>query len=216
MASFTSDMYAKLITCTVDPTLRDRFSQAQNAWSECSGSSGFKKQLGGWDLKHDRAIILSCWNDEKSLSAFMLEKHDEIASKSMQVHTYQKCVIQHLRSHSQIAGNKLSEHRNPRVLRVTDCHVSPEKSQRFFTAQESIWNPGMQECDGFCGGFLSRHKKESHRYFVITQWSTIDDHTQYVQHMLPRLKNESDLAKTLDTVQSSTVALQNDWEIIPT
>jgi len=181
-------MYAKLITCTVDPTSRDQFSQAQNAWSECSSSSGFIKQSGGWDLKQDRAIILSYWNDEKSLSAFMLDEHDEIASKSMQIHTYQECIIEYLRKHSQVAGNTLSVHLKPEVLRVTDCRISPINLQRFLAAQEFVWNPGMQKCDGFCGGFLWRHKNGLHRYFVITEWSTKDKHTEYVQHVLPRLK----------------------------
>lgn len=207
------DIEFKFIRYSVMPSLRERFSRAQEAWSVTANCEGFLNQCGGWDVKTGDAIVLSSWTDSESLAKFMSENHDEIDKTSKQRETYKKCAVSHLRDALQIPSFDTTPQSDAEFIRIASCDLKPDSEQRFLEIQETIWNPGMSSCKGMLGGTLMKDSTVKNRYLAVSFWKRVTDHLRYMNDVFPSVSQSANIAEHLESITSYRVLIERNWQI---
>lgn len=208
-------MEFKFIRCSVTPSLRRKFSRAQDSWRVTANSTGFLNQCGGWDAKTGDAVVLSSWTDRASISKFMKESHGEIEEMSKQRETYTKCAISYLHDVLEIPAYDASPQSDAELVRIASCDLRPDSTQRFVEIQDTIWNPGMNSCEGMLGGVLMKDNTVENRYLAVSFWKRVEDHLRYVNGVFPSLSQSANITEHLKSITSYRVLIERDWQIHP-
>jgi heme-degrading monooxygenase HmoA len=208
--------FVKWITCSVDEGNRDRFSAAQQRWSEIATEPGLVAQVGGWDQTTGDAYLLGCWADRSCYQAFMSARHDDVAKRSGQRGTYQRIEVVTGESMLAIPGHTgtLADAVSGGIfLRVADCRVHPGRQDHFTAVQRDIWIPAMATADGMLGGLFSQLAED--RYLVTTWWSSIQAHRRYATTDVPGLRHRAAANEDIADLQNHALILQPEWRIQP-
>lgn len=211
-------MLIKWIVCTVPPSHRKVFSQAQEAWSIIADADGFYGQIGGWNQHQKKqACILALWRDVAAYQNFMDNIHDTVTDNNTQEKTYSAIEVSLFDTILDINGeySNLTQSLAASVLRVADCVVKPEKVSHFEQIQETVWNIGMAKAVGMLGGAFNRHSNSHNHYLVTTLWHDIQAHENYSKNHLPSLREKADVANDLLKIQGYLVELEPSWCILP-
>lgn len=207
-------MIAKYIRCDVLKASRERFSSGQNLWHETASSKGFISQLGGWETKTDRAIILAQWSDMDSVKRFMRVDHDAIAEKTHQVGSYSQLCVSYLTSVMSIPVSEKNNHQSGTCgfMRIADCYIYPDKVDEFIREQEELWNPGMQQVEGMLDGQLWQFNDEINRYLVTSFWQSESHHQHYTSEHFPGLKKQA-ATNIIQKISGHRVPTEPSWQI---
>ena len=211
-------MFIKSIVCSVSKSLKKEFSLAQEKWIGIKSIKGFIIQLGGWNLNDGtQACIISIWESETALKYFMKNLHDQIESKNKQDQFYSSIIVNHFNSILAIEGNSSTFKdaiNNAKFLRIAECTVSNDKIKHFEEIQKNVWIPGMKSVNGMLGGFFSKSVKNINKYFVSTFWDSRENHKNYVNNILPRLRERADMVNDLEVITEKQIQLFDSWKII--
>lgn len=210
-------MVVKWIECTVKENMKEAFSAAQEQWGQTAGTPGFIAQTGGWDAQDKNlACIAAFWEDEKALSRFMKDQHDDIFNRNLQKDTYHNIQVRHFNMLFEMKGSSRSLSRDihqGEVLRVADCLVKPGREQHFETMQQQVWKPGMQSAHGMLGGCFSKLNHPERQYLVTTFWDSPEHHERYKQEQLPILQKQANIQEDIEHITGRLILLEDGWKI---
>jgi heme-degrading monooxygenase HmoA len=213
-------MLGKWIVCEVAEEKEDRFSHAQEQWSEIAGLDGFLGQVGGWDARTPgRACIAALWADPKQYRAFMAGPHEDVVRESSQAATYDAIAVALFDVIGVMPGRCDSLNRAlalGAVLRVADCAVRDDRREHLVEVQRSVWMPGMARADGMLGGVFGRVRGADARYLVATLWQDKEAHARYVAECLPRLRAEAEVERDVERLEGHLVHLEPPWRVLST
>lgn len=204
--------------------MRDSFSSAQMRWAPLAGVRGFNGQLGGWVEWYGKgareACILGVWESFDAYMVFMDQQHDRIFRDTQQAESYEKIDVAILEPVYQMPG----AYKNipqclalAKAIRISDCHVRPRREGHFVDLQKKIWIPGMRQAPGMLAGSFAKSKSTNGdcRYFVITLWTSIEAHEQYVNFTLPSLQREANVAEDVEDITGRVVIVNTNWIVMP-
>jgi heme-degrading monooxygenase HmoA len=208
-------MYIKWIVCNIPLSLKNDFSSAQEKWIKTKSAKGFIAQAGGWNINDEtEACIISFWESEDALKYFMQNVHDQIVSDNKQNQLYSSITVDHFKNVQMMDGESsaLKEPiKNAKLLRIADYRV---KAEHFEEVQEDIWRPNMRSAQGMLGGCFSESVNNINKYLVSTFWDSGENHDNYVNKILPGLREKADAANDLDTIIGKQILLVDSWKII--
>jgi heme-degrading monooxygenase HmoA len=211
-------MYIKWIVCKVPVSSKNEFSSAQEKWNGTKSVNGFIAQAGGWNLLDENdACIISYWESEDALKYFMSNLHNQILSENKQDQFYTSISVNHFNSILLMEGESsaLTEAiNNAKLLRIADCRVKQNKIEHFEKVQKDIWQPGMRKANGMLGGIFSKSVNDANKYLVSTFWDNPENHTGYVNNILPILREKADVSNDLNTITGKQILLADSWKII--
>lgn len=211
-------MYIKWIVCNVPLSLKNDFSSAQQKWIGTNSAKGFIAQAGGWNLNDEtEACIISFWESEDSLTYFMQNLHDQIVSENKQDQFYSSITVDHFKSIIMMEGESstlLEAINNAELLRIANCTVKGNSIEHFEEVQKDIWKPGMRSAQGMLGDYFSKSVSSTNKYLVSTFWDSQENHKNYVNKILPELREKADAANDLDMITGKQILLVDSWKII--
>jgi len=198
--------------------LKDEFSFAQEKWIRTKSANGFIAQAGGWNL-HDEteACIISFWESADALKYFMQNLHDQIVSENTQDKFYSSIMVDHFNSILPMEGESstlLQAINDADFLRIADCKVKNDKVEHFEEVQKDIWRPGMKKANGMLGGCFSNSAQNKNKYLISTFWDSRENHNNYVNEILPELREKADAGNDLDIIFGKQILLVDSWKII--
>jgi hypothetical protein len=82
-----------------------------------------------------------------------------------------------------------------------------ENTDHFENVQKEIWLPGMRNSSGMLGGKFSRSAKNTSRYLVSTFWNSLENHDDYVENKLLKLKALADVNNDIDSIIGRQIKL---------
>jgi heme-degrading monooxygenase HmoA len=207
----------KWIKAQVPLEKKHQFSLAQEKWADLKNLAGFLGQVGGWNMKNElEACVLGFWKDQESYENFMKNEHDAIFEKSNQSKTYDDISINFFYSTvniGEIAPTTVLDF--AQILRVAECDVREGKQDHFEMIQETVWNPGMSNCEGYLAGVFSKGQNIHTKYLVSSFWESADLHQKYVRTNLPLLREISKVEKDLVQLVGSTISIEDSWCVTP-
>lgn len=209
-------MLVKWITCDVPSSMQPEFSEAQRAWELVAAVRGFICQFGGFTA--DRAHILSLWEDLHAYTSFMNSTHDEVADKNRQRRFYESIRVELfsevLGMYSADAASIAEALSSAKYLRIADCLVRESRRKHFVEMQASVWHPGMA-AGGMLAGSFSEHVRDRDRLLVATLWRSEAAHHEYVQHVFPKLYEQSRPKDDLADISGDSFRLEPSWTLRP-
>ncbi|MFE6872387.1 DUF4937 domain-containing protein [Kitasatospora sp. NPDC057692] len=210
-------MWGKWISCEVPPgDGRERFSDAQRAWSVIGDQPGLVGQVGGWDPDAGRARLLGLWEDAEAYGRFMRERHDAVLGASGQDGTFTAIGTAAGAVVLEMPGDATGLPRaleTAALLRVADCRLRPGRTAHFLAVQREVWAPGMAAAGGMLGGVVIR--LDPQRYLVTTLWSGPAAHRRYAVERLPALLERAAIEDDLGSLTGHLVPLEPDWTVLP-
>jgi hypothetical protein len=215
-----SIMVVKWIRCTVRPDNRDSFSEAQSKWSTICSASGFLAQHGGWDIKSElsTACIVAGWSSIVDYERFMATLHDTVFDRSNQVATYSHIDVDVCDVVLPMAGEALDLtagiELGGSLLRVAECSLHPHRVDHLVQAQRDVWVPGMCSFPGMLGGWFLRSRSNPRRFFVMSAWRTMEEHTSYVSNRVPQLRAQADVANDVAELTGRLIGLEPTWSVV--
>lgn len=213
-------MYIKWIVCCIKKNFEKEFSLAQEKWIKMQETSGLIGQIGGWDLKDkNTACVISFWEDQKSLEYFMQNIHDKIFLENKQVECYDSIEVGYFNSILSMEGecsSLVDIIKNAKLLRIADCFVKQNNIDHFEKVQNEIWLPGMKNSNGMLGGKFSQSNNNSSRYLVSTFWNSLENHDNYVENKLLKLKVLANVKSLINSITGRQIVLVDSWKIIKT
>ncbi len=211
-------MYIKWIVCEVKNNLKEEFSSAQEKWIETKNSEGFIGQVGGFDLNNKTdACIISFWENDDALNIFMNKFHNKIFFNNNQSDYYNSIKIDFfnpiltMEGEFQFLGDFLEK---GKILRIADCFVKSNKTNHLEFAQNEVWVPCMKNSTGMLGGMFSKDVNNSPHYLVSTFWDSLENHESYVEKVLPRLQEKSQVKNDITKITGRKIKLIDSWKII--
>lgn len=202
-------MLLKWILCDCLNSQKASFSKAQQQWVTLTEAPGFLGQFGGWD--HDQAGILGVWNDLHSYQNFMAKLHDEITDKNHQAQSYQSISVTLLEPVHPIGGSfQLAKIEGQALLRVARCELREGRLASFKARQETLWNQGMAECEGFLGGAWGLTQSKQVTY-VFSLWKNEAAHAYYQSQVFPALKKQACTVQDMVKIQGYKVLCEPTW-----
>ncbi|WP_372367681.1 DUF4937 domain-containing protein [Candidatus Uabimicrobium sp. HlEnr_7] len=206
-------MLLKWITCEVDQSQRENFSQAQEQWNCVKNSVGFIGQVGGWCKNTSLACILTLWENKKCYDNFFLFVHDAITSKNEQQNYYNKIQVALAEPLIWMPGTERNIEdavHSATILRVSECTIATQRQNHFIDMQLNLWVPAMARA-GMLTGYFS-HINEN-RFLVTTLWEE-KTYRNYVEEQLPLCQEQSKAAKDLLKIVGYEVILLDQWQVI--
>lgn len=213
-------MYIKWIVCCIKKNFEKEFSLAQEKWIKMQETSGLIGQIGGWDLKDkNTACVISFWEDQKSLEYFMQNIHDKIFLENKQVEYYDSIEVGYFNSILSMEGecsSLVDIIKNAKLLRIADCFVKQNNIDDFEKVQNEIWLPGMKNSNGMLGGKFSQSNNNSSRYLVSTFWNSLENHDNYVENKLPKLKVLANVKSLINSITGRQIIIVDSWKVVKT
>ncbi|MDF1660550.1 MAG: DUF4937 domain-containing protein [Planctomycetota bacterium] len=202
-------MLLKWILCDCLSSQKNGFSEAQQQWAKLALAPGFLGQFGGWDK--EQAGVLGFWQDLSSYQHFMEKIHDEITDGNRQEQSYQSISVTLLEPVQPIGGSfQLTKLEGQALLRVARCELIEGRLDSFKERQETLWNPGMAQCEGFLGGRWGITKAEK-LAFVFTLWKNEAAHGDYQREVFPALKARACTEMDIASIQGYKVLCEPSW-----
>jgi heme-degrading monooxygenase HmoA len=212
-------MLIKWIHCKVKSRQRVAFAEAQKAWHILAKVPGFLGQTGGWNqTEKESAYILGFWQDREHYQRFMENEHDAVFHESRQMETYESITVTLARPVLFVPGTypSLADALvDGQLLRVAHCSVLPHRREAFVRKQTAIWNPGMQQAQGFLAALLAEDLSQPFRYFVFSLWKTEEDHNRYEGKRLESLRRKTRPEEDVAVITGARVKIQADWVVLP-
>lgn len=211
-------MIVKWIECVVPEELKTRFSDAQEKWNKTKSVPGFIAQVGGWDAVFpEKAYIIAFWENAESLREFMLDGHDQMVDETNQLGTYEKLVINHFSSQTELEGEAdsiLDAIEHSHFLRVADCIVRSDGIKNFEKVQKSVWLPGFKKAEGMQGGLFSKGDGDQNRYHLSVFWNYQQSNSDFEKKELLSLRKIAAVNEDILSLDVTLVNLEESWKVI--
>jgi heme-degrading monooxygenase HmoA len=204
-------MIIKLIVCDVEINQKDNFSKGQLAWKKLSNLDGFNGQIGGWNNSANQAIIIAVWDSVECIDKFMTSSHDKIFSESGQQNTYKRCEINYFEKILSIPSLDNSINlTDDSIFRIAYCK-KVQDVEHFMKDQQEVWNIHMGQAKGMLGGFVLRNLEQKDYFIVVSHWASTKYHDNYVQHIFPKLKNQTMPTNYIKDLSGYLIQEESTW-----
>jgi quinol monooxygenase YgiN len=210
-------MLLKRIACAVPAQTRERFAEAQTAWSALKGTAGFVAQIGGWraDDGHE-AVMLGFWCDGASYDSFMQNVHDDIFNRSRQADTYTHMIV--TRFDVGIAMDGAAPGLRDAIaragfVRIAECDVRGERRDHFTECQRRIWDPAMRDA-GMLRGEFAVGVDEPNHFLVCSFWPDESTHARYAETSVPQLRERADVDLDCTSVTGRSFIIEPAWVVL--
>jgi heme-degrading monooxygenase HmoA len=147
----------------------------------------------------------------------MQNLHDQIVSENKQDQFYSSIMVDHFNSILCMEGESSTLSpviNNAGLLRIVECRVKQDKAEHFEKVQKDIWKLEMKKVKGILGGSFSKSVNNTNKYLVSTFWNSRKNHNNYVNKILPELREKADVANDLDKITGKQILLVDSWKII--
>ena len=198
----------KWITCEVVD--RPGFDSGQRAWAALQGAPGFLGQGGGWSCQDPgTAHLFASWANRASYQAFMDGQHDDIAAA--QAGTYAGIGVRVLEHRLDVGRPVRPGFPGASLLRMAYCHVRPERTGHFISAQADVWTPGMASAPGMLGGVFAQ--AAGTEFLVLSTWRSPADHEKYRAERFTDLRRRAAATEDLTDVAGDLVEVERAWSV---
>jgi hypothetical protein len=136
--------------------------------------------------------------------------HNRIAIA--QAGTYDKVEVCLFERRMDIGGRSPADFADASLMRLAHCRVKVNRQTHFIDAQAEIWNPGMMQARGMCGGVFAQ--SGGGEFLVLSMWASLTDHERYLSERFSSLRQLSGAEDDLDGIAGDLVELEPAWTVL--